>query len=288
MSELGHAHAPDAQARFGGPCASPCSHLPGSRCPLLPTAASRRSCACSATGSSPRGHDVTLFAAPGSDSSADVVDAARRVLSGRHPEGAVRGRPRRARLRRRSTRRRERGEPLRRDPRPRRPHRAGDGRPRRGAAGAHAARPVHRGRVPASTPSTARKATIVAISQSQLDDAPDEMGGGVVVHNPIDCSEWPYRGGEGRLPALDRAHVARQGPAPRDRGGARGRRAARARRAGPAGPGGVLRRGGRAARSAATGSSTSARPTPKRKRELYAARPRAAACRSAGPSRSGS
>ena len=37
------------------------------------------------------------------------------------------------------------------------------------------------------------KAKIVAISQSQLDDAPEGMGGGVVVHNPIDCSEWPYR-----------------------------------------------------------------------------------------------
>jgi glycosyltransferase involved in cell wall biosynthesis len=36
------------------------------------------------------------------------------------------------------------------------------------------------------------KAKIVAISQSQLDDAPEAMGGGVVVHNPIDCSEWPY------------------------------------------------------------------------------------------------
>jgi glycosyltransferase involved in cell wall biosynthesis len=38
-----------------------------------------------------------------------------------------------------------------------------------------------------------RKARIVAISQAQLDDAPDEMGGGDVVHNPIDCSEWPFR-----------------------------------------------------------------------------------------------
>ncbi len=36
------------------------------------------------------------------------------------------------------------------------------------------------------------KACIVAISHSQLDDAPAAMGGGVVVHNPIDCSEWPY------------------------------------------------------------------------------------------------
>jgi glycosyltransferase involved in cell wall biosynthesis len=38
-----------------------------------------------------------------------------------------------------------------------------------------------------------RKARIVAISQSQLDAAPKEMGGGQVVHNPIDCSEWPFR-----------------------------------------------------------------------------------------------
>jgi glycosyltransferase involved in cell wall biosynthesis len=38
-----------------------------------------------------------------------------------------------------------------------------------------------------------RKARIVAISQAQLDDAPEEMGGGQVVHNPIDCAEWPFR-----------------------------------------------------------------------------------------------
>src|SRR5215207_10442871 len=38
-----------------------------------------------------------------------------------------------------------------------------------------------------------RKACIVAISQAQLDDAPDAMGCGCVVHNPIDCAEWPYR-----------------------------------------------------------------------------------------------
>jgi glycosyltransferase involved in cell wall biosynthesis len=37
------------------------------------------------------------------------------------------------------------------------------------------------------------KARIVAISQSQLDDAPAAMGGGDVVHNPIDCAEWPFR-----------------------------------------------------------------------------------------------
>ena len=37
-----------------------------------------------------------------------------------------------------------------------------------------------------------RKACIVAISQAQLDDAPPEMGGGCVVPNPIDVDEWPF------------------------------------------------------------------------------------------------
>lgn len=37
------------------------------------------------------------------------------------------------------------------------------------------------------------KARIVALSQAQLDAAPPEMGGGSVVPNPIDCAEWPFR-----------------------------------------------------------------------------------------------
>ena len=37
------------------------------------------------------------------------------------------------------------------------------------------------------------KACIVAISHAQLAAAPPEMGGGRVVHNPIDCAEWPFR-----------------------------------------------------------------------------------------------
>ena len=37
-----------------------------------------------------------------------------------------------------------------------------------------------------------RKACIVAISRAQLDAAPEPMGGGRVVHNPIDVSEWPF------------------------------------------------------------------------------------------------
>ena len=53
--------------------------------------------------------------------------------------------------------------------------------------------------------------------------------------------------GQGRLPAVGGAHVARQGAAARDRRGVRGRRAAGPRRAGPARPGGVLRGVGRAA-----------------------------------------
>jgi glycosyltransferase involved in cell wall biosynthesis len=41
------------------------------------------------------------------------------------------------------------------------------------------------------------KALIVAISQAQLDAAPPEMGGGRVVHNPIETSEWPFRAEKG-------------------------------------------------------------------------------------------
>jgi glycosyltransferase involved in cell wall biosynthesis len=37
------------------------------------------------------------------------------------------------------------------------------------------------------------KAHIVAISEAQLRSAPPEMGGGSVVHNPIDVDEWPFR-----------------------------------------------------------------------------------------------
>ena len=37
------------------------------------------------------------------------------------------------------------------------------------------------------------KACIVAITKAQLDDAPPEMGDGCVVHNPIDVEEWPFR-----------------------------------------------------------------------------------------------
>jgi glycosyltransferase involved in cell wall biosynthesis len=42
-----------------------------------------------------------------------------------------------------------------------------------------------------------RKACIVAISQAQLDAAPPEMGEGRVVHNPIDVGEWPFAADKG-------------------------------------------------------------------------------------------
>jgi glycosyltransferase involved in cell wall biosynthesis len=41
------------------------------------------------------------------------------------------------------------------------------------------------------------KARIVAISHAQLDAAPPEMGGGRVVHNPIQTSEWPFQAEKG-------------------------------------------------------------------------------------------
>jgi glycosyltransferase involved in cell wall biosynthesis len=37
-----------------------------------------------------------------------------------------------------------------------------------------------------------RKASIVAISQAQLDAGPPEVSGGAVVPNPIDTAEWPF------------------------------------------------------------------------------------------------
>jgi glycosyltransferase involved in cell wall biosynthesis len=36
------------------------------------------------------------------------------------------------------------------------------------------------------------KACIVGISRAQLDSGPEEMGGGRVVHNPIETGEWPF------------------------------------------------------------------------------------------------
>jgi glycosyltransferase involved in cell wall biosynthesis len=138
-----------------------------------------------------RGHDVTLFAPPGSDSSADVVP----VLEEPHPDeiqtahfevdhvARTFGRIDAA---------------------------AVDGAPfdvihdhTGHAALAMADRVdaplVHTLHGPFTEAATrfyanhGAKGCIVAISQAQLDAAPPEMGGGCVVHNPIDCEEWPFR-----------------------------------------------------------------------------------------------
>ena len=105
-----------------------------------------------------------------------------------------------------------------------------------------------------------RKAAIVAISQAQLDSGPPEMGGGTVVHNPIDVGEWPCRAEKedfllwiGRM-SPDKGRSAPPPP-----------RARQARRSCSPGRSSPDRRSSsppRSSRSSATGSSTSGRPTP--------------------------
>src|SRR5215211_7697861 len=106
-------------------------------------------------------HDVTLFAPPGSDSCAAVVP----LLEEPHPDDIQKAQYEADHVARAFAAidaAAERGEPF-------------DDAARRFYA------------------QHGRKARIVAISQAQLDSAPPEMGGGDVVHNPIDCSEWPFR-----------------------------------------------------------------------------------------------
>src|SRR5829696_8952261 len=89
------------------------------------------------------GHDVTLFAPPGSDSRAAVVP----VLEEPHPNEIQKAQ-----------------------------HEAD-----------------HVARAFAEVDAAAERGErIDAIPQAQLDSAPPEMGGGDVVHNPIDCAEWPF------------------------------------------------------------------------------------------------
>ena len=206
-----------------------------------------------------RGHDVTLFAPPGSSVDGEVVA----VLEEAHPDEIQKAQFESDHVARAFGGDRRRGgarRALRRRARPRRPHRAGDGRPpRRCRSCTRCTARSPRTRA-GSTREHGPKACIVGISQSQLDSGPEEMGGGRVVHNPIDTEEWPFSARQGRLHALDRPDVARQGAAPRDRGGARGRRAARARRA-RSSPGRSSTSRRRSSPRSATASSTSARPT---------------------------
>jgi glycosyltransferase involved in cell wall biosynthesis len=136
------------------------------------------------------GHDVTLFAAPGSDSSAGVVE----VLDDSYPDDIQKAQYEADHVARAFAEidaAAERGEPF-------------DvihdhvGHTALAMADRIAVPLVHTLHGPFTEDAFrfyaehGSKATIVAISQSQLDDAPEAMGGGVVVHNPIDCSEWPY------------------------------------------------------------------------------------------------
>ena len=136
------------------------------------------------------GHDVTLFAAPGSDSSADVFE----VLDESHPDDIQKAQFEADHVSRAFAEidaAAERGEPF-------------DvlhdhvGHTTLAMADRIDVPIVHTLHGPFTEDASrfyaehGPKAKIVAISQSQLDDAPEAMGGGVVVHNPIDCSEWPY------------------------------------------------------------------------------------------------
>jgi glycosyltransferase involved in cell wall biosynthesis len=138
-----------------------------------------------------RGHDVTLFAPPGSDSRADVVP----VLEDTYPDDIQKAQYEADHVARAFAvidAAAERGEPY-------------DvihdhvGHTALAMADRVSAPLVHTLHGPFTEQAChfyaqhGAKASIVAISQAQLDDAPPEMGGGDVVHNPIDCAEWPFR-----------------------------------------------------------------------------------------------
>jgi glycosyltransferase involved in cell wall biosynthesis len=138
-----------------------------------------------------RGHDVTLFAPPGSDSSAHVVP----VLEEPHPDEIERAQfeaDHVARAFAAIDAAADAGEPF-------------DvihdhvGHTALAMADRVSAPLVHTLHGPFTEDARrfyaehGAKACIVAISRAQLDAAPPEMGGGRVVHNPIDCQEWPFR-----------------------------------------------------------------------------------------------
>jgi glycosyltransferase involved in cell wall biosynthesis len=138
-----------------------------------------------------RGHAVTLFAPPGSESRADVVP----VLEEPHPDEIQKAQfeaDHVARAFGEIDAAGARGEPY-------------DvihdhvGHTALAMADRVSAPLVHTLHGPFTEPARCfyaehgHKARIVAISRAQLEAAPPEMGGGSVVYNPIDCAEWPYR-----------------------------------------------------------------------------------------------
>jgi glycosyltransferase involved in cell wall biosynthesis len=139
-----------------------------------------------------RGHHVTLFAPPGSDSSADVVT----VLEAPHPDEIQHAQfeaDHVARTFAAVDAAAERGEPF--DViHDHTGHTALAMSDRVGTPLVHTLHGPFTEDAARFYAQHGAKARIVAISQAQLDDAPPEMGGGCVVHNPIDCAEWPFRG----------------------------------------------------------------------------------------------
>ncbi len=75
------------------------------------------------------------------------------------------------------------------------------------------------------------KGTLVGISHAQLASAPSELEPLGPIPNPIDLQRLANAGAQGRLPALDRADEPREGTAPGHRSRACCRRAARIGRA---------------------------------------------------------
>src|SRR5829696_3212470 len=118
------------------------------------------------TGLTARGHDVTLFAPPGSRSEADVVA----VLEEPHPDDIEKAQYESDHV----------------------------GHTALAMADRLSAPLVHTLHGPFTEDASrfyaehGHKACIVGISRAQLDSGPEEMGGGRVVFNPIDTSEWPF------------------------------------------------------------------------------------------------
>ena len=211
-----------------------------------------------------RGNEVTLFAAPGTRSEADVLSP----LEGPHPDEIQMSLYEADHVASAFARMDEAEAAVRRPARPLRLHRLRVRRPDRHPRDPHAARPVHRdhvGLLRASRAQGARRRAQPVPGRSGAVPA----GGRGRDRQPHRRRRLPLPGGEGRLPALDRPLQRGQGPEPRDRRRAGGRRAARARRARSS----RARRSSSPARSSRistrTGSATSARWA-RRRRELYA------------------
>ena len=192
------------------------------------------------------GHRVTLFAAPGSRSPAEVHSP----LAEPHPDEiqfSLFEVDHVARSFDAIDAAAEDGEPVRRRPRPHGLLRAGDGGPAADAAGAHAARAVRARRVPLLR-RHGHKAQLVAISAAQREAAPEHLRDGIaVVPNPLDVDAWPFSEAAGE-------YLLWIGRMNDDKGPQRAIAAARAAGAsagaggaGAARPGGVLRARGRTA-----------------------------------------